>query len=333
MASCQVANGKFTFNMSRTAYTRTRRWCFTINNPTEDCINDYRNRTTGFRYLVAELEHLEEGTPHIQGYVEFDKQKRLQEAKKWVGYNAHLEQAMGTKMDNIKYCTKEARENPEQLLAGSLEDCKEPEKSSGRKARMDEEAKNILTDIGELTEIEMMEQHPHFYLYHADTFRKHRHQFLARHTKTVDGELQNKNLWIYGPAGTGKSRLARSGEMDVCEMYDKPVNKWWDGFDPDIHRRVIIDDYPSISGGGNCLVQHMKRWADRYSFTGEIKGASRFIIPSFQLVVTSNFKIEECFQNEEDVKAIKRRFQEIEWGEDHPEGSLEQFLTLDGPEE
>jgi hypothetical protein len=76
---------------------------------------------------------------------------------------------------------------------------------------------------------------------------------------------------------------------------------------------VLIEDYPSVNGGGNCLCHHIKIWADRYPFQGETKGSSSLIQPGrFCLIGTSNFSIEQCFTNGEDVAAIKRRFREIE---------------------
>lgn len=120
--------------------------------------------------------------------------------------------------------------------------------------------------------------------------------------KTFDGDLRCKNFWIYGPTGTGKSRIAR--EFIPCnEIYDKAINKWWNGYDN--QKYVIMDDYPSMEIG-NCLVQHIKRWADRYPFTAEIKGAHSAISPSdYILIVTSNFKISECFKTQKMSKQYK----------------------------
>ena len=45
----------------------------------------------------------------------------------------------------------------------------------------------------------------------------------------------------------------------------------------------------------------------------ECKGSSMVVEPGrFFLIVTSNFPIEACFENQEDVRAIKRRFRERE---------------------
>ena len=63
----------------------------------------------------------------------------------------------------------------------------------------------------------------------------------------------------------------------------------------------------------------MKIWADRYTFTGEIKGAHSVIAPSYNLIVTSNYSIRECFSSIEDVEAIQRRFTEIYFDEKYAE--------------
>ncbi|UNI72380.1 MAG: replication associated protein [Chaetfec virus UA24_3359] len=118
-----------------------------------------------------------------------------------------------------------------------------------------------------------------------------------REIETLEGELQNE--WWWGPAGTGKSRAAFEGYPGA---YIKSLNKWWDGYhDQDV---VIIDDWGPNQG---VLVDHLKHWADRYPFPAECKGSCMRIRPK-KLIVTSNYSIEQCFDREEDVAAIKRRF-------------------------
>jgi hypothetical protein len=54
-------------------------------------------------------------------------------------------------------------------------------------------------------------------------------------------------------------------------------------------------------------------WTDRFPDTGEIKGSAVILEPGKHfLSVTSNYPIEKCFRNREDVTAIQRRFHEIE---------------------
>ena len=83
----------------------SQRWCFTINNFTEADLSAIHRLPCLF--LVYGKEHLTEGTPHIQGYVEFQVKKRTSTVCKALGGRAHCEVATGTAGENIEYCTKE----------------------------------------------------------------------------------------------------------------------------------------------------------------------------------------------------------------------------------
>jgi hypothetical protein len=56
----------------------------------------------------------------------------------------------------------------------------------------------------------------------------------------------------------------------------------------------------------------MKGWGDRDPFCGEIKGGATGGEPGrIAVMITSNYSIERCFSHEEDRKAMKRRYNEI----------------------
>ena len=89
--------------------SRSTTWCFTLNNPTEDEVllpQSWDPET--YKYLVYQLEQGENGTPHLQGYISFNNQKRFSEFRKYfVDERAHVAVAKGTAKQNRKYCTKE----------------------------------------------------------------------------------------------------------------------------------------------------------------------------------------------------------------------------------
>lgn len=121
------------------------------------------------------------------------------------------------------------------------------------------------------------------------------------------GNLQEKNHWVWGPAGSGKSRaIWDAAEAQNLSIYSKVQNKWWDGYHQE--NIVLIEDvHPSWT---KIAASNLKVWADRYPFNAEIKGSVLTVpTPSYHLVITSNYSIDECFE-EKDLEAIKRRFTE-----------------------
>lgn len=131
--------------------------------------------------------------------------------------------------------------------------------------------------------------------------------YQERDQTVYEGSLKSKNFWIYGAPGTGKSRWARH---QCASIYLKSVNKWWSGYNHK-YQMVLMEDFPPFEQTKGVLGQHMKVWADRYTFTAETKGGHMFVHPKdYIFVVTSNYSIDECF-SQNDAEAIKRRFDEI----------------------
>lgn len=81
-------------------------WCFTLNNYTE---LEYQNiLSTVSRYIIVGKEIGAEGTPHLQGYIAFEKKIRLTAIKKKDGFErAHLESSKGTPLQASDYCKKD----------------------------------------------------------------------------------------------------------------------------------------------------------------------------------------------------------------------------------
>lgn len=84
--------------------SRSRGWCFTINNDTYEDLDEVLNLDDD--YLVFGFETGEEGTSHIQGYVFFKNARTMVSLKKKLT-RAHLESAKGTPQQNYDYCVKD----------------------------------------------------------------------------------------------------------------------------------------------------------------------------------------------------------------------------------
>jgi hypothetical protein len=83
--------------------------------------------------------------------------------------------------------------------------------------------------------------------------------------------VDNKTKGTGGKAGTGKSLWAAQVE-EPCRQYRKNSSSWCDGYCQELHKVVIIEEIDTKIA--SFLTGHINISADRYSFTGEIKGGS-----------------------------------------------------------
>lgn len=92
-----------------------RNWCFTINNFSSDDLErlDQLSATIGedIKYLVYGRETGENGTPHLQGYIQFSKKKRLGQVRNQISERGHFEVSQGTPLQAAQYCKKDGEFN------------------------------------------------------------------------------------------------------------------------------------------------------------------------------------------------------------------------------
>lgn len=271
---------------------KATRWFITINNPSEEEIQALKDQD--YKFLVIAHERAPTtGTEHIHALITFQSQKRWTTLKRSFP-RANIEKVHGTFRQAYEYVTKNGDilfERGDKPRTGNGDTFKQ----------MVQEAKTGDID----TECLMYCRYERFF-----------QRFMPKVQYTYDGELDCKNAWIYGPPGTGKSLLVRIyAEERGYRIYNKLANKWWDGYNGE--EIVLVEDLdPEVC---SKLVHHIKLWADRYTFTGEVKGSSIRVEPSFQLIITSNFSLHECFTGP-DSEAVFRRFDVLffikEWSEE-----------------
>ncbi len=240
--------------------SKSASWCFTINNPTE--ADDPRNPSWADASFVK-WQKEDNGTPHLQGYVEMKTRKMLSGMKK-VNPRAHWEPRKGTQKAAIDYVVK-----TDTRVDGPWEIGVPAETQQGKRTDLDEIGKQIIAGTS-LRDI--AKEHPGAYMQYGKGMRDLQQQIANPYDH--DG---TRGIWYWGPPGTGKSRQAREENPDA---YIKSQNKWWDMYDGETV--VILDDLDS-----NVLGHHLKIWADRYSCKGEVKGSSVELTHK-KFIVTSN---------------------------------------------
>lgn len=265
---------------------RVRGWVFTINNYTP--LHETLLQSIDCQYIVYGRETGNEGTPHLQGYIYFQHQKtRAQVSKKITG--AWLAPRNGTHEEARTYCVKDGDfyERGEKPLDASERTAKAGAATAAKWAAIKSKAAE-----GSLEWV--AENHPkEFVLY-----KPRLESLFAPITKPLDGELLHE--WWVGPSGSGKSKTLWDLYPD---HFAKSINKWWDGYR---HEAVVaIEEW---SPDCTLTAQSLKRWADRYPFTGEIKGGVLQKLRPKKLIVLSNYTMEQCFPRPEDLEPMKRRF-------------------------
>jgi len=242
-------------------------------------------------YLIAGFEESPTtGQPHIQGYAQLNKRKRLTELKKLPDAGTvHWEPAKGDEIQNREYCTKSCGDDFVEFGEAKCVNGRIQEKKRWDDAKQ-------LAKSGAIDEVCAQ-----IYVSHYSSLRN-----IARdHLGCSADEEEVTGIWVYGDSGSGKSHWARNqygGGTD--KLYLKPINKWWDGFRKDQHENVLLEDMePSQS----CLGYHLKIWADKYSFPAEIKGSTIQIRPK-RIIVTSQYHPAQIWTDMETQTAILRRF-------------------------
>lgn len=88
--------------------SRGKNWCFTLNNYSQDEYNHLCNAVgvNDCLYIIFGKEKSKTGTPHLQGFISFNKRTYLTEVKKRTSERCHLELARMV-AESIEYCKKD----------------------------------------------------------------------------------------------------------------------------------------------------------------------------------------------------------------------------------
>lgn len=237
--------------------------CFTWNNYPED----HDKRLEGiFEYVIWGYETAPTtGTPHLQGYAELRKPMKFTSLKKLVDEAISWHPRRGTQEQAIEYCKKGGRF----VELGQ-------KKQQGRRTDLDIVRQNAL----ELGMREITSQYNFQQIKVAE-------KFLTYNEEPRD--WKPTVVWIWGPTGSGKSKLARELTTNDDVYTKNDGTKWWEGYDA--HENVIIDDFRDSWWS----LTEMLSLLDRYEKRIEFKGGLRQFKPR-KILITSIFAPQDCYR-------------------------------------
>lgn len=180
----ELGNTEIQLNISKKANEskgkRYRRWCFTLNNYTEDMhtqiIHIFEKK--GWEYVIGK-EVGKEGTPHLQGYIKHKYPISFKTIQDSLFKRAHIEQARGNDQQNYDYCSK----------GGDFVH------------KLEIRARKVKVDVVELMKQRQVKR------YENTVWRPWQQKILD----IVKSEADDRTVyWIYDPEGcNGKSYLAK----------------------------------------------------------------------------------------------------------------------------
>ena len=101
-----LGNTKTKSCVKKKRITQTKRWCFTLNNYTEDDVKIMRGASGAtFKKFIFSREIGESGTPHLQGF--FESLKKCRPMELFKNKKIHWEKTKGSDMDNVIYIEKD----------------------------------------------------------------------------------------------------------------------------------------------------------------------------------------------------------------------------------
>lgn len=260
-----------------------RNLCFTLNNYTDEEYENVCNMDC--TYIVVGKEVGENGTPHLQGYVEFAGSKRFTTLRR-INPRIHWEARRGKAAQAADYCKKDNNF----IERGTIS-------KQGVRSDLTEMKDKIIN--GNTTVENIAVEYPMLYHQYGRTLSKIEDIALRKKFRTEMTTCE----WIYGPTGVGKSHRAYEGFTPETHYIYPNDNGWWDGYTG--QQIVIINEFR-----GQILYSELLDLIDKWPKT--VKRRNREPVPFLakHIIITSSLAPHEAYRNlsqNDDLAQLLRR--------------------------
>lgn len=266
---------------------RLRNFVFTWNNYPEDHHSRLKEKRE-IAFIVYQEEVGENGTPHLQGYIELKNQTAFSKVRKW--FKWHIEKRLGSQQEAIDYCSKSDTKVGETRTWGK-------KKCMGSRTDIQNAYEALKTGSSLL---KVAEEAP---LVHAKYFRAmQNYKGLLAKESTKEFRAVNV-LVLWGEAGTGKTRYAYDNYKEVYALREQDGQIWWDGYEGE--ECLLIDDFYGWMPWGlflSTLDGHPQRL--------NVKGGHTYAGWT-TVIITSNQEPEKWYPKKGAPKELIRRINEI----------------------
>ena len=266
-----------------------RNFCLTLNNYTtaeaQNLINFCKKYAS---YWVIGWEKGEQGTPHLQGYVELKKRIRFNSLKRKLP-RCHIEKRRGTASQAATYCKKDG----EYMEDGEMS-------QQGKRNDLDTFVKDVRSGH---RNYKLIDNHPNIMCrYHrfADTIRYAECERLSIERHNIPVEVHVR----WGKPGTGKSRYCWENEPELYRVDLSDAKKlWMDGYYG--QETVLLDDF-----NGQIPYELLLNLLDRYKMQSQVKGSYTYKAWT-KVYITSNHHPRNWYPHIQDITALIRRFKSV----------------------
>jgi len=234
------------------------------------------------------------GRVHLQGYAETKRQLTVKQFTKALRTDVNVsgvERRRGSQQQAIDYCSKEDTRLEGPWTFGERKPYQERARTDLHQVADAIFSGNSISDVAE--------EFPKQFIMYNKGIK------TLKSLRTENRHFKTHVTWIHGSTGKGKTKLAWDLHPGA---YPKNNTEWWDGYDPDIHAAVIIDDYrPS----DKIRFSELLRLFDRYPHMVQQKGATVTFKPTYIVLTTTHSPQETFAHHDENMQQLLRRIDEI----------------------